>query len=134
MADNGGTPRDASEDTKSMTEEEHFSVHNWDDYERVYDEDDMIEVRRGDLRALLDLATSSMDFGSGFWTEEDAEIARKAARRLGVDPVLVTPSNFVCKFEGKHNWQEVRHDRYQYAYNWRCVFCSATSVEKPAGA
>jgi len=87
-----------------MTE---FSVHDQPDFARVYYEDDMIMIRRGDLRALLDLATGSLDFGSGFWDEEQTEIARKAAVVLGVDPDLVTPYNLGCKYTGKHQWRAV---------------------------
>lgn len=110
-----------------------FSVHNQPDFERVYDEDDTIEVRRGDLRALLDLATGSMDFGSGFWDEEQAEIARKIAGVLDVDPVLVTPPNMVCKYKGEHVWQDVSNSPLLI---WRgatkyCVFCSHTDLDRP---
>jgi hypothetical protein len=50
-----------------MTE---YSVHNEPDFARVYDDDEQVLVRRGDLQALLNLATGSMDFGSGFWDHE----------------------------------------------------------------
>lgn len=81
-----------------------FSVHDQPDFERVYDEDETVDVRRGDLRALLDLATGSMDFGSGMWDEEQTEIARKTATTLGVDPALVTPMNMACKYGEEHRW------------------------------
>lgn len=81
-----------------------WSVHNEPDFERVYDDDTIIEVRRGDIQALLDLATGSMDFGSGFWDQEQVEIARKIAGVLNVDLMLVTPSNFVCQYKGEHEW------------------------------
>lgn len=104
---------------------EPFSIHDQPDYERVYSEDDVIEVRRGDLRALLDLSTSSMDFGSGFWTEEETEIARKAAVTLGIDPIIVTPSDFVCKYKGHHTqavWTDASGDIYYRDY---CQFCGS---------
>lgn len=81
---------------------EAYSVHDEPDFARTYDEDDMIEVRRGDLRALLDLATGSMDFGSGFWDNEQTEIARKIAVVLGIDPMIVTPSPFTAQYLGDH--------------------------------
>lgn len=116
-----------------MSEPKAFSVHDQPDYERVYDEDEMIEVRRGDLRALLDLATSSMDFGSGFWDEEQTEIARKIAGVLDVDPQLVTPYNFACKYNGKHHWQHIpKSDRTDYGGATRiCVQCRHTDVPRP---
>lgn len=84
-----------------------FSVHDQPDFARVYDEDDPVTIRRGDLRALLDLATQSMDFSSGFWDEEQTEVARNVAALLGIDPTLVTPSNMACKYSGAHEWQDV---------------------------
>jgi hypothetical protein len=101
-----------------------FSVHDQPDFERVYDEDEVIEVRRGDLRALLDLATGSMDFGSGFWDNEPVEIARKIAGVLDIAPVLVTPHNFtyqyVCQAKGEHKWREVNWGSHT---KWYCDVC-----------
>lgn len=118
-------------------EPEIFRVADQPGYERVYDEDETIEVRRGDLRALLDLATGSMDFGSGFWDEEQTEIARKIADVLGVDPVLVTPSNFVCKYRGEHQWRDIPASQQSYAWagaTHYCIVCRHTDVERPEGA
>ena len=81
-----------------------YSVHDEPDFARVYDEDEMIQVRKGDLRALLDLATGSLDFGSGFWNNEDTEIARGIAVMLGVDPNDVTPGNMQCTYGAEHAW------------------------------
>jgi hypothetical protein len=84
--------------------EQHFNVEDQEGYVREYDEDELIQIRKGDLRALLDVATGSMDFGSGFWTEEQTEVARRTARILGIDPVTVTPSNMTCTYAGEHRW------------------------------
>src|SRR4051812_43093780 len=100
-----------------------FSVHDQPDFERVYDDDETIEVRRGDIQALLDLATGSMDFGSGFWDEEQVEIVRKIAAVLGVDPMLVTPSNFTCKYSGTHRWAEIEPEN-QARWNGATRYCS----------
>jgi hypothetical protein len=86
-----------------------FSVHDQPDFERVYDEDEMIQVRKGDLRALLDLATGSMDFGSGFWNNEDVECARTIARLLDVRMCAVTPSNFQKTYEDTHRFEYFSH-------------------------
>ncbi|MHB8490615.1 MAG: hypothetical protein ACYDA6_00150 [Solirubrobacteraceae bacterium] len=113
-----------------------FSVHDEPDFERTYDEDDEITIRRGDLRALLDLATSSMDFGSGFWDNEQVEIARKIAGVLGVDPLIVTPPNFtfdyVCKAKGQHKWRAVD---WRNSVKWICEICrhTTTDFEMPPG-
>jgi hypothetical protein len=123
-----------------MVQNEPFSVHNQPDFERVYDDDQMIEVRRGDLQALLDLATGSMDFGSGFWDEEQVEIARKTAALLDIDMMLVTPSNFTyqygCKAKGQHQWDAVAWTASAgHNIRWYCRRCHHTSasVDKPTG-
>lgn len=112
-----------------------FSVHDQPDFARVYDEDDLIQIRRGDLRALLDLATGSMDFGSGFWDEEQTEIARKAATVLGVDPSLVTPHNFACKYTGAHEWAPVpsTSSLARNGVKRRCLLCNAIDPDPSAG-
>ena len=88
-----------------------YSVHDEPDFARVYDEDEMMQVRRGDLRALLDLATGSMDFSSGFWNHEETEIARTAATVLGIDPDVVTPSGMKCQYRGHHAWEDRTAER-----------------------
>lgn len=113
-----------------------YSVHDEPDFERVYDEDGIVQVRRGDLRALLDLATESMNFSSGFWCEEETEIARGVAELLGIEPGVVTPTNMKCKYEGKHD--------IRFASNWApgswhapdgpwyCDLCGTSWAEEPA--
>lgn len=82
-----------------------YTVAGEDGYARTYDEDDGILIRVGDVRAVLDVATMSMDFGSGFLDEEQVEALRKVAELLGLDPKVATPHNFVCKYGGDHQWQ-----------------------------
>lgn len=82
-----------------------YSVRDEPDFEPTYDEDEIIQVRKGDLRAVLDVATMSMDFGSGFLDNEQVEALRKAADLLGIDLLVVTPHNFVCQYTGRHQWQ-----------------------------
>lgn len=65
-----------------------------------------IEIETDLLRALFDLATGSMDFGSGFLDQSDVEALRKVAKLLGVDPLLATPSNFTCQYRGVHEWTD----------------------------
>lgn len=113
------------------------------DYERVYDEDDTVEVRRGDLRAVLDVATMSLDFGSGFLDSEQVVVLRRLAEIVGIDPRVATPANFVCQYYG-HTW--TRHDkpindgtRLDYWPDfarghktyWGCAFCHEHTVEQP---
>lgn len=114
---------------------EAFSVHDQPDFERVYDEDEELVVRRGDLRALLDVATGSLDFGSGFLDNEQVEVLRRLATVVGIDPILVTPSNFTfqygCQAKGEHKWQAVEWR----GTNWFCEVCRHTSnsVTEPRG-
>lgn len=87
--------------------------------------DEQITIRRVDLQALLDLATSSEDFESGFWDDEQVEMARKIAGLLGVDPILATPTNFkfqyVCQVKQEHQWVAM-----ELGYGpscWLCTVC-----------
>ena len=47
-----------------------------------------------DIRILFDVATNSLDFGSGFLDNEEVEALRRVAVYLGVDPKEATPDNF----------------------------------------
>lgn len=111
-----------------------MSVHDQPDFARVYDEDDVLSIRKGDLRALLDIATSSLDFGSGFLNDEEVEILRSVAVTLGVDPMRVTPSNHECKYQ-PHEWQFVQPNLHHYIPKqpyWRCVRCRLEDFDRPA--
>ena len=89
-----------------------YSVEGEDGFARVYEEDETVTIRKGDLRALLDVATGSMDFGSGFLDNEQVEVLRRLAPFLGIDPDVVTPPNFKCAYG--HTF---------VAYSKRCVYC-----------
>ena len=114
-----------------------FSVHAEPDFERTYDEDEVIPVRKGDLRAVLDIATMSMDFGSGFLDNEQVEALRKLAEIIGLDPILATPSNFVCVDRGVHTWIFAAADGLsKYGSigardHWYCALCRHTVYEDP---
>ena len=62
----------------------------------------MAEIADGVLRALFDVAVSSMDFGSGFLDDEEVAYLREVAGILGVDPAEATPANFRCKYRRHH--------------------------------
>src|SRR4051812_17657551 len=102
-----------------------MSVHDEPDFARVYDEDELIEVRKGDLRALLDVATTSMDFGSGFLNDEEVEIIWKISDVLGVDKKLTTPDNYRCKLAHGH---EYKWETWQGGL-WYCKFCRHTEQQ-----
>lgn len=118
-----------------MTEPE-FTVHDQPGFQRVYDEDDEITIRKGDLRALLDIATGSLDFGSGFLDNEQVEVLRKMAPLLGVDPLTVTPHNFLrtyyCTPNG-HRWKRshLAYDPVTPRAYWDCEVCGTYSTEWP---
>ena len=114
-----------------MSDMADYSVHDEPEFVRVYDEDDMVTIRRGDLRALLDLSTMSMDFGSGFLDEEQVEVLHAAAAVLGVDKITVTPSNFVCKYSGKHQMRWVPAGFVRKVGCWRCTLCAHEDTETP---
>lgn len=50
------------------------------------------------LRTLLDIAVSSLDFGSGFWDQEDIDAARAVASLLNVCPQAATPGDMRGKY------------------------------------
>jgi hypothetical protein len=109
-----------------------MSVHDQEDFARVYDEDEVITIRKGDLRALLDIASTSLDFGSGFLNDEEVEILRAAAVVLGVDPMQVTPSNHHCKY-APHVFMWTTYWKMD-DYRWRCQFCQYEDLDRPPPA
>ena len=54
----------------------------------------MITLATEDAKALFDIAVGSMDFGSGFLDNEEVDILRAFAVKIGLDPMEATPSNF----------------------------------------
>ena len=100
-----------------------YTVRDEPDFEPTYNEDDTVSVRKGDLRAVLDVATQSMDFGSGFLDNEQVKALRKAAEILGIDQLIVTPANFVCQYKGRHEWREFEGRTTR----WYCAICRHTS-------
>ncbi len=68
------------------------------------------------LQIVFDVAVESMDFSSGFLDDEEVDALREVAVVLGVDPMIATPENFKCKFDGKHDFSP----RPDGDYCWRC--------------
>jgi hypothetical protein len=67
---------------------------------------ELITVEKRVLRDVLDVATMSMDFGSGFLDVVQTEALRTAAMVLDIDPLVVTPANQLCAFTGTHRWSK----------------------------
>lgn len=65
-----------------------------------------MDVRKELLQKLLDIATSSMDHGSGFLDNEEVEALRETAVTLGINPMTVTPYNFKPKYCPGHVWSD----------------------------
>lgn len=59
----------------------------------------MSEERLKELaKVALDICTASMNFTSGFLSDEEVKGLRELAEYLGVDPMLATPDNFKPKY------------------------------------
>ena len=69
--------------------------------------------------ALLDLAVGSLDFGSGFWDNEQTEVARKCAVVVGLDPATVTPANFIATYEPDRVVLITDDERQQLITEWQ---------------
>jgi hypothetical protein len=88
------------------------------------------------IRHLLDLATESLDYGSGFMDNDDVETLRAAAVRVGVDPWTVTPDNHKPNYCPGHEWSEWQEAGFSYFITWskeyrRCAVCEKTEYSKP---
>ena len=66
--------------------------------------DEQITLPRPLLEAVFDIATGSMDFGSGFLCDEEQEALRELATKLGIDPMRATQHTHRCKYRGSHVW------------------------------
>lgn len=78
---------------------------------------DMTVIETEDLKALFDLAVSSMDFGSGFLDSDEVSMLRRVAVTIGVDPWVATPHLFRSQFP--HPYEEKEW------YVGYCSFCNA---------
>ncbi len=105
-----------------------WSVHDQPDFARTYDEDETVTIRMGDLRALLDVGTGSMDFGSGMLDNEQVEVLRTVAVVLGIDPNVVTPRNFECQYIGHHEFRRVD---WTSLVRWHCDVCGSNCRNDP---
>jgi hypothetical protein len=81
------------------------------------------------IRHLLDLATESLDYGSGFMDNDDVETLRAAAVRVGVDPWTVTPDNHKPNYCPGHDWPGSRTSSHG-----RSSTAAARSARRPSTA
>jgi len=61
-----------------------------------------LTVEKWLVQNAFDIAVGSMDFASGFLSDEDILALRALALVLGVDPKKGTPKEHRCKFETRH--------------------------------
>ena len=100
----------------------------------------MIEIDKADLQALFDVATGSMDFGSGFLDDEEVQMLRRVAVTLGVNPMAGTPYGFRSKY--RHDFEGYERDTTvaDATGAWmtvqvmsdRCKWCSTIEVDHDA--
>lgn len=66
-------------------------------------------VPDADVRELLDMIATSMDFGSGFLDTNDVRLLRRVAYLVGTDPEALTPDNMPHKpkprYDGRPDWR-----------------------------
>lgn len=108
-----------------------YSVHDEPDFARVYDEDEMVSVRRGDVRAMLDALDLNLNMASNALDEEETEAVRALATAIGMDPLKVTPQHLICKYQnnGEHVW-EPKEEQYSGKKYWRCSICNMPTWDK----
>jgi hypothetical protein len=84
-------------------------------------------IATDDLRALFDIATSSVSFGSGYLETDEVELLRKIAVLIGVDPWEATPSSFRRHYSHAHR-PNGRNAHPNWADN--CADCGQPSADK----
>jgi hypothetical protein len=89
--------------------------------------DPAITVPTGDLRTLFDIATGSLNFGSGFLDSDEVDALRRVAVLIGVDPMAGTPTEFAVRIA--HAYTPEPDDRS--GWGW-CRWCRRDNDEHPA--
>lgn len=79
---------------------------------------EMITLPKEQLQAIFDLAVNSMDFGSGFWGDDEVRAGRAIAVVLGVNPMAATPSTYSKRMA--HVFEPAKHHTA-----W-CHYCNET--------
>lgn len=103
-------------------------------------DEEMVQVPKALIQVLFDLTTNTMDFGSGFYDDEEQEAMVFLANLLGIDPLLAIQKSHKCMWRAKflgsdqpvhcltdwydQKWPEPHQRRY-------CVDCSGGQEERP---
>ena len=85
-----------------------------------------IEIELELLKNLFDLAVGSMDWGSGFWDDEDTACGRAVAELIGVDPIVATPYTYRDRF--RHTYTQYDPAlTHPFPETWanRCRYCNS---------
>ena len=75
---------------------------------------ELVMLPKAAVQALLDIAVSSMDFGSGFWEQDETDAARYIAKQLGVDPLEATPPDMRKNYPHSFVTRETRITQKPY--------------------
>lgn len=87
--------------------------------------DTNVTLATEDLRALFDIATGSLNFGSGFLDSDEVEVLRRVAVVIGVDPMAGTPPEFAVRTPHPYTADSGR------PFDW-CRWCRRDRDEHPA--
>jgi hypothetical protein len=74
-------------------------------------------------KVVFDVATNSLDFGSGFLDDAEVKALRAAAVDLGVDPMEATPHAFKGKYCPGHEPKEHFAPAGNRPPITRCIHC-----------
>jgi hypothetical protein len=101
-----------------------------------------VTVPLDDLKAILDIATQSMDWSSGFLDHDEVATLRRIAVAAGVDPMEATPTEWRLQYshdfkrQDKPVWWDTprsRGDRGEWSTSTQyaqCQWCSAPDTDK----
>lgn len=102
---------------------------------------DEITIPKSVLQDVFDIATSSLDFGSGFLNDSEQDSLIEAARAIGVDPMTAVMSQKRCAFRAKlaglpegqltHQLCDWYTDPYRKVRTRYCRDCSGAREEEP---
>jgi hypothetical protein len=80
---------------------------------------------------LLDIATESLDFGSGFLDDEEVEALRAFATLIDADPWAATPANHRPKYCPGHTWHAPEPTVWNRGTKRVCTTCQLREWTTP---
>ncbi len=88
---------------------------------------DQVTIPREVAQAVFDIATGSLNFGSGFLDTEEVEALRALAVAIGVDPMVGTPYEFAVRTPHPYT-----PDANDTASRYGCRYCRRYLADHPA--